>query len=189
MSIAESKTFTPADLLKMPDGNRYELVDGQLVETTMSLWSSYVAGNADYFLRSFCRTAGSAWVLPEGTTYQCFPSAPGQVRKPDVSVIRVERLSIAEAREGGHVTLVPDVMVEVVSPHDNALNVQEKIEEYLQAGVPLIWVIYPETQTVYAYQGGAVKLLHAQDDLTGNDVLPGFVCPVAELFRPPAKAR
>lgn len=183
------KTYTPADLLKMPDGNRYELVDGQLVETTISLWSSYVAGNADYFLRSYCRSGGTGWVLPEGTTYQCFQLSPGKVRKPDVSVIRVERLSIAEAQREGHVTMAPDVAVEVISPNDVASEVQEKVEDYLQAGVALLWVIYPESKTVYVYHRGNVKVLHEHDELSGEELLPGFSCRIAELFRPPAKAR
>jgi len=60
---------------------------------------------------------------------------------------------------------------------------QAKVEEWLRAGSRLVWVLYPATQTAVAYQAdGAARLLHADDTLTGEPVLPGFACRVGELF-------
>jgi len=74
----------------------------------------------------------------------------------------------------------------VVSPNDLAWEVDLKVTEYLQAGVPLLWVFYPDTRTVSVYRAsGKTARLSAEDTLSGEDVLPGFTCPVAEVFPHP----
>ena len=185
-TLAATTRYTPEDLLRMPDGNRYELIDGQLVEPNMSLWSSYVAGETHGILREFCRGRKPGWLLPEGASYQCFPHAPLKVRKADVSFIKLERLSLAQATEEGHITIAPDLAVEVLSPNDTAYEVDEKVQDYQQAGVSLVWVINPKVRTVVVHRlGGAGTVLHEDDELTGEDVLPGFHCRVGDLFVPP----
>src|SRR5262249_4625054 len=91
MNIETRPTLTPEDLLRMPDGDRYELVDGQLVEEQMSLWSSYVAGQVYWLLSQFNAAARLGWVLPE-TGYQCFPAGRVRVRRPDVSFLPLARM-------------------------------------------------------------------------------------------------
>lgn len=86
MSTAAPLTrYTPADLLRLPDSEGYELLDGQLVERDRSLWSSYVAGRMYRLLSNHAPADQSGWVLPEGASYQCFPDAPNKVRRADVS--------------------------------------------------------------------------------------------------------
>ena len=91
-AMATKTTFTPEELLAMPDGKNYELVDGHLVERKVSTLSSWVAGRLHRYLDEFCDNQHRGWAFPEGTGYQCFPDAPAKVRKPDVSFIRSERL-------------------------------------------------------------------------------------------------
>ena len=191
MSAVATKTrYTPADLLRMPDGNRYELVDGQLVEKNMSFWSSFVAGNAYLLLGSHCKQTGVGWVVPEGTTYQCFPDAPQKIRKPDLSYIRFERWSPEQATEEGHTPIAPDLAIEVVSPNDLAYEVENKVEELLRAGVRWVWVVNPEMRTVSIHRAdGSVRKLHEQDEICGEDELSGFRCRVAEFFVVPAKLK
>ncbi len=185
-AVATQTQFTPEDLLNMSDGDRYELVDGHLVECAMSLWSSYVAGVIHALLYQFCRAHRSGWVLPEGTSYQCFPDAPARVRRADVSFIRLDRLPVTRATEEGHVRLAPDLAVEVVSPNDSAYDIDQKVQEFLQAGVCLVWVINPRLRLVRVYRAdGSLSQLGEGDELPGEDVLPGFRCPVRELFSPP----
>src|SRR5262245_22290685 len=101
MSTVEAKTrYTPEDLLRMPDGDRYELVNGNLVERKRGAWSSYVAGRILIILDAFCSAHHLGWVFPEGTSYQCFPNAPGLVRKPDTSFIRLGRFPQEELPQG-----------------------------------------------------------------------------------------
>src|SRR5437763_1567551 len=98
--------YTPEDLLLMPDGDQFELVDGQLVEREMGMWSSYVAGRAHYLLTDFVESRrGRGWVLPGEAGYQCFPDAPGKVRKPDVSFIRFHRRSPEAVTEEGYIRI------------------------------------------------------------------------------------
>jgi Uma2 family endonuclease len=185
-TLAAQKKYTPADLLKMPDGNRYELVNGQLVEYPMSFWSSYVAGEMHARLREHCRSNQLGWAVPEGVTYQCFPQHPERVRKADASFIRRDRLSAAQATAEGHLPVAPDLAVEVLSPNDLAYEVDAKVQDYLGAGVHLVWVVNPEARVVQIHRAqGTGEILREQDVLDGEEVLPGFCCRVADLFQLP----
>jgi Uma2 family endonuclease len=192
MSTAtETKRYTPEDLLKMPDGNRYELVDGQLVEKDMSFWSSYVAGNVHAPMKKYADEKKAGWVVPEGTTYQCFSDAPDKVRKPDTSFIRIDRLSTEQAMSKSHMTTVPDLAVEVISPNDTVYEVDRKVQEFLDAGVELIWVINPEQRTVEIHRAKdptKVDVLREHQELDGENILPGFRLPIRNLFLPPGGA-
>jgi Uma2 family endonuclease len=187
MSVSTNKaTYTPADLLSMPDGDMYELVNGQLVERKMGFRSSRIGGRLFHRLWAHCDKNRLGWVLPADAGYQCFPDDPNKVRKPDVSFIRADRLSADEEPEG-HCRLAPDLAVEVVSPHDLFEEIAVKVTEYLAAGVRMIWVLDPATQRIHIHrQDSTGTILTRRDELTGEDVVPGFCCPVAELFRPPA---
>jgi Uma2 family endonuclease len=173
---------TPDDLLRRPDGNRFELVNGRLVEVPVSAWSSFIAGVVFGLLRDFLRPRHLGWLFPEGTAYQCFPTAPSQVRKPDVSVILRDRYPADRLRQEGHIRVAPDLAVEVISPNDLIVDLNLKLLEYLDAGIPLIWVIDPQARIVWVLHRGSVRLLCGTDELTGEDVLPGFRCTVAQLF-------
>ena len=187
MSITASPTrYTPEDLLRIPDGDQYELVDGQLVEHIRSTWSSYVAGEVYGKLARHCQAHQLGWVLPEGATYQCFPDDRNRVRKADVSFIRREQLSLEQASAAGHLPVAPDLAVAVISPNDIAYDVDAKVREFLQAGVRLVWVVNPQTRTIRVHRmQGAGTILGESGDLDGEDVLPGFRCRIAELFQPP----
>lgn len=186
MSIAPEKTtFTPDELLAMPDGNRYELVAGQLVEREMGFHSGRVGGELFWHLRTHCHKSGLGWVLNSEAGYTCFADDPNKVRKPDVSFIRAERLAAADEPQGW-ADIAPDLAVEVISPNDLSEKVSIKVSEYLEAGVKLVWVIHPATQSVEVHRSdGRGTILSNADELDGDDVVPGFRCKVSELFRPP----
>lgn len=177
------------DLLTMPDGEQYELVDGRLLEQKKSIWSSYVAGNIFRLLDVFCRENCLGWLTLAGASFQCFPALPGRVRKPDVSFIRLQRLSLAQATAEGHCPISPDLAVEVVSPNDTIYEIDEKVQEYLDAGVPLVWVVNPEQRTVEIHRaGGTGTILRENDEISGEEVIPGFRCCVGDFTLPPTGA-
>jgi Uma2 family endonuclease len=181
-TIAEPRTYTPDDLLRMPDGDRYELVDGHLVEINVSALSSLVAGRLLSRITVFCEPHALAWIFGADCSYQCFPRNPEKVRRPDVSLILRGRLP-AEQLARGHLTLPPDLAIEVVSPNDLAYEVEEKVQEYLEVGVRLAWVGYPPTRTISIRRGDrSSTVAYANDALTGEDILPGFSCRVGDLF-------
>jgi Uma2 family endonuclease len=179
------RPITPDELLAMPDGDLYELVDGRLVERHMGARSSFVASQLVRLLGNYCAANAAGWYWGPDAGYQCFPDRPSLVRKPDVSFIRRGRLPGEEAPEG-HTRIPPDLAVEVVSPKDLAYEVSEHVEDYRRAGVRLVWVVDPSVRTVLVYRlDGSIAGLREGGELDGEDVVPGFRCPVAELFRPP----
>ena len=193
MSVAiatENKTrYTPEDLLAMPDGKAYELVDGRLVERNMGAESSWIGGRLHSRLDWFCEEHHLGWVWPADNGYQCFAHAPKLVRRPDVSFIRAGRLP-GDALPTGYIRIAPDLAVEVVSPNDLVAELDEKLEDYQKAGVRLVWVIYPESRTVSVYRGdGSASRLHQHEALSGEDVIPGFRCEVGSLFPPMPRPR
>lgn len=110
------------------------------------------------------------------------------MRFPDGSFIRSGRLP-DNVLPRGHVRVVPDLVLEVVSPNDLAWEVDLKVTEYLQAGVPLVWVCYPDTRTVSIYRvQGQVTRLGVGDLLSDAEILPGFTCPVADVFPPQSES-
>ena len=79
--------------------------------------------------------------------------------------------------------IVPDLAVEVVSPGDRVYELDGKQLDYRHAKFPLVWVVNPRSCTVQIYCFGKPKIrLQASDELTGEDILPGFSVKVAELF-------
>jgi Uma2 family endonuclease len=185
-SVSTAKRYTPEDLQRLPDGDRYELVDGHLVEHNRSFWACYIAGRILNLLLTFSDAHHLGWVSSEGTSFQCFPAAPERVRKADVSFIRLERLTLAQATAEGHLPIAPDLAVEVLSPDDLAYEVDAKVQDYLSAGVRLVWVVNPQARTIEVHRlRGAGVILRENDELNGEDVLPGFTCRVGDLFRPP----
>ena len=83
----------------------------------------------------------------------------------------------------GYSTVPPDLIVEVVSPSDHYARIQKRVADYLEKEVRLIWVADPEDRSVTVYRPGQrMVVLSENDALSGEDVLPGFSCKVAELF-------
>jgi Uma2 family endonuclease len=79
--------------------------------------------------------------------------------------------------------LVPDLAVEIVSPNDNFSELEEKVDEYLEKGISLIWLIDPQKKRAWVYEGERRLPLTVKDTLVGGDVLPGLQIPLAELFK------
>lgn len=187
MNIITAKdTLTPEQFLRLPDADQYELVDGKLVERHRGWESSWVATQLLFFLTDYCRKNAAGWANGSEAIYQCFPQRPNKVRRPDASFIRHGRFENEQFPQG-ICTLAPDLAVEVISPNDTAYEIDEKVEEYLAAGVRLVWVVNPHTRTARVHRAdGSVSQLHEADEMDGEDVLPGFRCRVGEFFPTPA---
>ncbi len=182
MSIDQSVLFTPADLLTMPDGDRYELVDGHLVERSMGTWAGYVESKLFVLLYNFAIVRQLGIVFTSAASYQCFTG--NRVRKPDVSFILAGRL-LADRVPEGHIPIAPDLAVEVVSPTDIQYDVDRKVAEYLEVGVKLVWVINPDTRVVLIFRAdGSISGVREGGELDGEGAVPGFRCRVADLFVP-----
>lgn len=183
MAIADPQAIhTPDELLAMPDGKHFELVGGNLVDRPMGSISSWIGGQLYRLIANYLDQHKLGWVWPADNSFQCFPDSTTTVRRPDVSFIRRGRLA-NEQLPTGHVPLAPDLVAEVLSPHDLAYEIDAKVRDYVSAGVRLVWVINPETRTVRIHRlDGSFGWLTEKDQLDGEDVLPEFRCPVSKLF-------
>jgi Uma2 family endonuclease len=172
--------LSPDDLLAMPDGDHYELIDGIPREKRKGAKSDEIAGMIVSAVVTFVRQHRSGHVYGSKTGFRCFPN--DRVRKPDISFIAAGRLKDDKSPEGD-IDIAPDLAIDVVSPTDTYEEVTSKIMDYKTARVKLIWVISPETKTVLIRRlDGTCSELNESGTLSGEDVLPGFTCPVAELF-------
>lgn len=170
------------DTLDVPGG--YELVDGQLRELAVGTISSWVGGDLYSRMQAYCRQNNVGWAFPQDTAYRCFGNGGTTLRKPDASFIRLGRLK-DERLPPGDLRIPPDLAVEAVSPNDTVYELDEKIEEYLAAGVRLIWVINPITAVAIIHRAdGTVAKVRGDQDLSGEDVIPGFQCRLSDVLPP-----
>ncbi len=181
--------MTPDELLALPNEKDFELVDGELVKRSGEFEVSHVAGQLAGRLFLFNQTRGLGWVQGAGCGYT-LPLLGGlTVRKPRVSFVSFHRLPPTGTIPQGYPEVAPELAAEVVAPSDFACDVESKIDDYLRAGVRLIWIINPAGRSVQIYrQDGSTARLLESDDLDGEDVLPGFSCKIAGLFTVPQPA-
>jgi Uma2 family endonuclease len=187
-AVAPKVYYTPEDLLALPNGEGYELVDGQLVERNMGYESGWVGSRLLVRLGGFSEAHQLGDALSSEVGYQCFPQQPGLVRKPDVSFVRSGRLP-GGIHPKGWAKFPPDLAVEIVSPNDSAEEVEKKLNDYRKAGVSLIWVIYPGARVARVHRHeGTPGYLTEDDALSGEDVIPGFRCALREILPPREEA-
>jgi Uma2 family endonuclease len=182
MSTVLEKIVTAREFWQLPESDSHrELVQGEVRETMppggqhgaiaialgtqLKLWSQqaqggYVGVEAGYLLAR----------------------DPDTVRGPDISYVRASRLPPGGIPEGFW-NLAPDLAVEVISPSETADQVREKVRDFLQAGTPLVWTIYPRVREVVVHTPDGMAQTYTSDrTLEFPDVLPGFRCGVADLF-------
>ncbi|HYH63847.1 MAG TPA: Uma2 family endonuclease [Urbifossiella sp.] len=172
----------PEDLLRMPDGDHFELIDGVPREKAMGAKADRIANRIGGRLDVFVEANGLGLAFGSQTGYQCFPGRPKRVRMPDASFVAKGRLPGDQA-PNGYVPIAPDLAVEVLSPGEFAEELWEKLADYRSAGIRLVWVVSPTTRVVQIRRAdGTLAELDEAGTLSGEDVLPGFTCTVAELF-------
>lgn len=172
----------PEDLDLIIDGELYEFVDGMPVEKHMGAESDEIGSALISLLLPFCRANKLGRVYGAATGYRCFPKDRTQLRKPDASFVATGRLPGNQTPKGD-IDIPPDFAAEVISPNELYEEVQAKVMDYKSAQVRLIWVISPETKTVLIrWLDGSCAEVGEDGELSGEDVIPGFTCKVADLF-------
>ena len=185
MTIANvgTKRLTAADLLRLySEGVRGELIRGVLCET-MPTGQEHgeIAANLTILLGAFVkpRKLGRLTTSDSGVRLE---RDPDTVREPDVAYFSAEKMPQG-VRVEGYAEVIPDLVVEVVSPNDSLSEVNDKALMWLSYGVRLVWVVNPSTRSVDVYrEGRAASTLTENDALDGLDALPGFTCAVREVF-------
>jgi Uma2 family endonuclease len=182
MSIVEPQLLTAHDYWRLPEnGMQHALVRGEVHET-MPPGGRYglIAAILSMVLRLWAQQGTHGCVGVESGFL--LTRAPDTIRGPDVFFIRTARIPVTGVPEGFWM-IHPDLAVEVVSPNETAEIVREKVRDYLAAGTPLVWVIYPRTQEVIAHTpDGLARTYSREDTLDALAILPGFMCSVSTLF-------
>jgi Uma2 family endonuclease len=187
MNIPVAVVMNTEELLALPDdGVERELIRGQLREKPMTRRNpqhSEVVISVGYVLKQWLRQQPK----PRGRLLG--GEAGFRIRRePDTTVgIDVAYISAELAgntpRKAGVVDGTPVLAVEVLSPYDKHEEISEKVQEYIDAGVPLVWVADPDFRTVRVHRPGAEpELFNILQELSGEPELPGFRVPVADIF-------
>lgn len=171
---------TEADLLSQPkDGNKYELVDGEIRVSPGGTRHSRIEIKLASRMEAFTTARQLGHVLGSSVGFR-LPG--GNVRSPDVSFVSAGRFP-DEKLPDDFATLAPDLAVEVVSPGDRARQVLDKVGEYIDAGVRLVWVIDPRKGKAVVYRSlSEAREIGLDGLLDGEDVLPGFSCSLREIL-------
>jgi Uma2 family endonuclease len=174
--------ITAEYLLRTPGLGRCELVRGELIMMSPA--------GAEHGLIIF-RIGGPLWTYVSRTglgevfgaeTGFHIAHDPDTVRAPDVAFVALDRLPSPPPR--GFFPGPPDLAVEVISPDDRQSEVLAKVQDWLDAGCRVVWLVDPRRQTVSVYQGGGeAQVLGLSDTLVGGPLLPGFSLAVAEIFK------
>ena len=181
--ITAKNLLTADDLMAMPDdGKRYELIRGELVEMPpTSHEHGMVAARFGRRMGNFAEEHDLGHDVAADTGVNVERN-PDTVRAPDYGFISYERMAEPPPSRG-YADVIPDLVLEVVSPNDRQPDVDAKTQMWLDSGVRLVLVAYPETREVYAHHDdGSVVRYGMGDTVAGDPVLPGFACPVVDIF-------
>jgi Uma2 family endonuclease len=181
---AQPVLLAAEELLRLPEDEWcYELVEGRLVRMSptgnrhgrivMALLLAVGRFLEERPLGTVFPGETGFWISPEG--------APDTVLAPDLAFVRAGREP--DPQEVGYPRLAPDLVVEVASPSQGRAEMGAKAQRWLSAGVPLVWIVLPEVRAVEVWRGGErARTMTVNDALSGDDLLPGFVLPVRNLF-------
>lgn len=177
MSITQAR-LSEAQFMRLPDdGHKYELVEGEAKLVPTSLRHDQIGAIIVYRLTHASIGRGILCISQAG-----FRMRNGNIRCPDVSFMRKERLPGGEA-PNTFGDAAPDLAIEIISPSEDEADMARKVGEYFASGAEQVWHVFPETQTVAVYTSPDVsRAYRSEDTLTGGTLLPDFACPVADLF-------
>lgn len=162
----------------------YEIVNGQRVDLPpTSAYATWLASHLHGRLGPYAEDKGLGTSVIE--MLFVLDTEHDLRRRPDVAFVSTARWPLDRALPmTGDWNVVPDLAVEVISPNDVFQDVLARVREYFYYGVQVVWVIAPEEQQVYVYDAPThVRILTVQDDLTGDEVIPGFRMPIGQLFQ------
>lgn len=181
--VTTTRPMTAEELLNLPDdGFRYELVRGKLRKRLPAGQNhGRYAMNISLSLGGYAKAnrLGKCYIADTG---YILATDPDHVRAPDFAFISNERLSeIGES--DGFAQGAPDIAVEVISPNDRYTEVEEKVEDWLNAGCRAVILVNPRRRTVNLHRSPTdMTTLTESDTLELDDIVPGWRMPIQDIF-------
>jgi len=183
--MSTTSLVTAEELLALPTGmgQRYELVTGEIREMSPSGWRhGLIVDNVQSLLSTYVRAHGLGRCFGAETGF-LIARDPDTVRAPDCGFVAKQNIP-SEMPGEAFWPGPPDLAVEVLSPSDKTGDVDEKIRAWLAAGCAAVWIIDPQLQAVAIHRSQTdIQIKTTGETLEGGAVVPGFSCPVEELFR------
>ena len=177
--MSTTRTMTERELMALPrDGRKREYVDGEIHVSPAGANHGRIIIELSRQVANHVKARGLGHLF-DSSTGCWMPS--GNLRSPDLTFVSRERLP--DGVPEGFLRVVPDLVVEVLSPGDSDRRILDKVGEYLEAGVRMVWVIDPARQAAMSWRSLTfVRTVTTSDELDGEDVLPGFRCPLGDLL-------
>jgi len=174
-------TWTEEELMRFPhDGRKCELVDDELRLTRSGMDHARLGAALATHMGTHAAQHRPGIVC--GPNLGCWMRS-GNLRCPDLSFTAVARVPRTPEARQGFFRGAPDLAVEIVASTDRPLRLVEKLRDYFESGTRLAWIINPAERNALVYRSPeADRPLRETDPLDGEDVLPGFRLPLAELF-------
>lgn len=172
-----------AQLPDEPDGSRMELVDGEVIVVPPPNFEHGAVSARLIGLLILAAKPNPELVVAENAGF-VLRRDPDLVRAPDVAV--VSQPNKRSRSSAGYLEGAPDLAIEVVSPSDTAVAIQQKVTEYLEAGAKRVWVVWPDTKSVTVHRPDGTAITHTRGaHVTADDAglaLDEFSIAVAGLF-------
>ncbi|MEQ8676952.1 MAG: Uma2 family endonuclease [Aggregatilineales bacterium] len=157
---------------------RFELINGEIVEKVTTEEHGVIASNIIFGFKLYGNSRGDR-VATEPRHRS--PDDETNARLPDVAYT-LKEAALPVTRKGA-VPQMPTIAVEIKSPTDTYIKLREKAAYYLENGVFMVWLVFPEKRIIEVYQVGKdLKILLENDTISGGDVLPGFEMKVSDVF-------
>jgi len=158
---------------------KYELLNGEVIMAPSGMYHDEIVINLGSALRTFAHRNKLGKVYASSVGYRL---SEKDLISPDISFVNEARLDGGESPDG-YGQFSPDLAVEIVSPNDRAVEIEQKINLYLSHGTTLVWVIHPRQKTATIYRiDGTSQRISENDSFDGEAVLPGFVCKLSDIL-------
>lgn len=185
---AKSKLLSLDDLLKLGKGN--EIIDGEVLQKSASgMLHQLVSQNIYYSIDTYLNQFNFGVTFSTGLTYLMFSDTKGLKNSfvPDISFIRLENI-LPMSDNSKPYPGIPDLAVEVISPSEDADDIQTKLRTYLEKGTEQVWLVYPTTKELHQYrrdENPEIRNYRGSQTLDLADLFPGFELTTDQIFAIP----
>jgi Uma2 family endonuclease len=190
--LVEDRLLTLDELIALSASQRVEIINGELIDMGgAGILHAIVAGNLYAILRLYLDEHDIGVVLPDNATFLMY-SPTARLKDsfvPDVAFLRHDNVPADWDAETPHPG-TPNLAVEIVSPGNDAADIQYKRLTYLEKGTEQVWLVYPRLREVHVYTQSDVTIHKGDAAVDGSALFPGIApLPLSAIFKLPVWAQ